>query len=81
MPFDWLVVSHIMDVDPSHAAQGQSISLEKTRRPMFTAEEAHTLLDSIPEMRSVKLKGGNLIDPDGVHLRARRAGIAMKVED
>jgi integrase/recombinase XerD len=59
MLFDWLVVGHIMDVNPAHAVRGPKHSVRKGKTPVLTAEEARTLLDSIPVMRTVKLKGGD----------------------
>ena len=56
--FDWLVVGHIMAVNPAHAVRGPKHSVRKDKTPVLTAEEARTLLDSIPVMRTVKLKGG-----------------------
>ena len=58
MLFDWLVVGHIMAVNPAHAVRGPKHSVRKDKTPVLTAEEARTLLDSIPVMRTVKLKGG-----------------------
>jgi site-specific recombinase XerD len=95
MLFDWLVVGHIIDVNPAHAVRGPKHSVRKGKTPVLTAEEARTLLDSIPVMRTVKLKGG---DKKKVHcvvgLRDRAliglmvftfarvgAAIGMKVED
>jgi integrase/recombinase XerD len=58
MLFDWLVVGHVIDVNPAHAVRGPKHSVRKGKTPVLTAEEARTLLDSIPVMRTVKLKGG-----------------------
>ena len=58
MLFDWLVVGHIIRVNPAHAVRGPKHSVRKGKTPVLTAEEARTLLDSIPVTRTVKLKGG-----------------------
>ena len=58
MLFDWLVVGHVMDVNPAHAVRGPKHSQKKGKTPVLTAEEARTLLDSISLTRMVKLKGG-----------------------
>jgi hypothetical protein len=47
-----------MDVNPAHAVRGPKHSVRKGKTAVLTAEEARTLLDSIPVMRTVKLKGG-----------------------
>jgi len=58
MLFDWLVVGHIIDVNPAHAVRGPKHSVRKGKTPVLTAEEARTLLDSISVTRMVKLTGG-----------------------
>src|ERR1039458_4612790 len=45
MLFDWLVVGHVMDVNPAHAVRGPKYSQKKGKTPVLTAEEARTLLD------------------------------------
>jgi integrase len=95
MLFDWLVVGHVVNVNPAHAVRGPKHSVKKGKTPVLTAEEARTLLDSIPVMRKVKLKGGERKEvPCVVGLRDRAliglmvftfarvgAAIGMKVED
>jgi integrase/recombinase XerD len=95
MLFDWLVIGHVIDVNPAHAVRGPKHSVRKGKTPVLTAEEARTLLDSIPVMRTVKLKGGEKKEvPCVVGLRDRAfiasmvftfarvgAAIGMKVED
>jgi site-specific recombinase XerD len=95
MLFDWLVVGHIINVNPAHAVRGPKHSVRKGKTPVLTAEEARTLLDSIPATRTVKLKGGEKKElPCVVGLRDRAliglmvftfarvgAAVAMKVED
>src|SRR5256885_5321162 len=51
---DWLVVGHIMDVNPAHAVRGPKHSVKKGKTPVLTAEEARALLDSITVTRVVK---------------------------
>jgi integrase/recombinase XerD len=95
MLFDWLVVGQIINVNPAHAVRGPKHSVKKGKTPVLTAEEARTLLDSIPVTRAVKLKGGAKKEvPCVVGLRDRAliglmaftfarvgAAIGMKVED
>jgi hypothetical protein len=57
MLFDWLVVGHIVDVNPAHAVRGPKFS-QKKGRTVLAAEEARTLLDSIAVLRTVKKHGG-----------------------
>src|SRR5450759_4867741 len=95
MLFDWLVVGHVMDVNPAHAVRGPKYSQKKGKTPVLTAEESRTLLDSIAATRTVKLKGGGKQEvPCMAGLRDRAlislmvftfarvgAATAMKVED
>jgi len=48
MLFDWLVIGHVIEVNPAHAVRGPKYSLKKGKTPVLTAEEARELLDSIP---------------------------------
>jgi site-specific recombinase XerC len=57
MLFDWLVVGHLLDTNPAHAVRGPKHSIKKGKTPMLTAEEARTLLNSIPVTRMVKRRG------------------------
>jgi site-specific recombinase XerD len=47
MLFDWLVIRHILDVNPAHAVRGPKYVVKKGKTPVLTAEEARELLDSI----------------------------------
>jgi site-specific recombinase XerD len=95
MLFDWLVVGHIIDTNPAHAVRGPKHSVKKGKTPVLTAEDARTLLDSIPLTRTVKLKGGGKREvPYLTGMRDRAliglmvftfarvgAAVGMKVED
>src|SRR6202035_3824776 len=47
MLFDWLVMGHVLDVNPAHAVRGPKYVVKKGKTPVLTAEEARELLDSI----------------------------------
>jgi site-specific recombinase XerC len=47
MLFDWLVVGHVLDVNPAHAVRGPKYRVKKGKTPLLTRDEARTLLDSI----------------------------------
>jgi integrase/recombinase XerD len=92
---DWLVVGHIIDVNPAHAVRGPTHRVKKGKTPVLTAEEARALLDSIPVVKVVQCPDGTDAEaPCLVGLRDRalialmvftfaRVGAAagMKVED
>jgi site-specific recombinase XerD len=48
MLFDWLVVGQIVATNPASAVRGPKHSAKKGKTPVLTADEARTLLDSIP---------------------------------
>jgi Phage integrase, N-terminal SAM-like domain len=52
MLFNWLVIGHIIDVNPAHAVRGPKYVVRKGETPLLTAEEARELLNSIPLVRN-----------------------------
>jgi site-specific recombinase XerC len=44
MLFDWLVVGHVLDVNPVHAVRGPKYSQKKGKTPVLDREEARALL-------------------------------------
>src|SRR6266851_1833578 len=52
MLFDWLVVGHVMDVNPAHSVRGPKHVVKKGKTPVLTADEARILLDSIALTRN-----------------------------
>jgi site-specific recombinase XerD len=52
MLFDWLVLGHVIDVNPAHAVRGPKYVVRKGKTSVLTAEEARELLDSIPLVRN-----------------------------
>jgi site-specific recombinase XerD len=52
MLFDWLVVGHVIEVNPAHAVRGPKHVVRKGKTPVLTAEEARELLDSIALVRN-----------------------------
>ena len=47
MLLDWLVVGHIIDVNPAHAVRGPKYVVKKGRTPVLTSEEARAMLAAI----------------------------------
>jgi site-specific recombinase XerD len=93
--FDWLVVGHVVAVNPATSVRGPKHVVKRGKTTVLTAEEARALLDSIPIERDVELAdetpGGV---PDLVGLRDRAlisvmtfafgrisAVLGMRVED
>ena len=61
MFFDWLVVGHITDVNPTRAVRGPRHSPQKGKTPVLSAEEARLLLDSIETDTVIGLRDRALI--------------------
>jgi site-specific recombinase XerD len=70
MLFDWLVTSHVIDVNPAHAVRGPKYVVKKGKTPVLTADEARMLLDSIPIVKADE-QGAPTDQPDRVGLRDR----------
>jgi integrase/recombinase XerD len=95
MLFDWLVVGHVLDVNPAHAVRGPKHSVKKGKTPVLEASEARALLDSIAVTRTVTLDDGREAErPLLVGLRDRAligvmaytfarvdAALSLRVED
>src|SRR5271166_3724258 len=47
MLFDWLVVGHVMDVNPAHAVRGPKHVVKKGKTPVLDREEARALIAAI----------------------------------
>src|SRR5271165_5173161 len=71
MLFDWLVTGHIIDVNPAHAVRGPKYVVKKGKTPVLTADEARTLLDSIPIRKTTDQNGASVESPDLIGLRDR----------
>ena len=48
MLFDYLVMGHVLEVNPAASVRGPKYSIKKGKTPVLAAEEARLLLDSIP---------------------------------
>ena len=48
MLFDWLVVGHIMEVNPAHAVRGPKHVVKTGKTPVLENTEWRKLLDTIP---------------------------------
>src|SRR5882724_1465306 len=70
MLFDWLVVGHIMDVNPAHAVRGPKHNIKKGKTPVLNTDEARLLLDSIAVVRKLP-DGTETNEPCLIGLRDR----------
>jgi len=81
MLFDWLVVGHVLAVNPASAVRGPRHSVRKGKTPILSAEEARTLLDSIPPTAAVGLRDRALIAIMVYSFARVGAALKMRVED
>jgi integrase/recombinase XerD len=81
MLFDWLVVGHVMDVNPAHSVRGPKHVVKKGKTPVLAADEARILLDSIDTSTVMGLRDRALIALMAYTFARVSAATAMKVED
>ena len=61
MLFDWLVVGHVLDMNPAHAVRGPKYSQKKGKTPVLDREEARSLLGAIDTSSVTGLRDRALI--------------------
>ena len=61
MLFDWLVVGHVLDVNPAHAVRGPKYSQKKGKTPVLDREDARTLIAAIDTSSLTGLRDRALI--------------------
>jgi site-specific recombinase XerC len=71
MLFDWLVIGHVLDVNPAHAVRGPKHVVKKGKTPVLTAEEARELLNSIALTRNTGGGQPESTEPALIGLRDR----------
>jgi len=96
MLFDWLITGQVIDANPAAAVRAAKHVVKKGKTPVLKADEARTLLDSIPLMIGPEPKDGEEDNrpPSVIGLRDRAliavmvfsfarigAALGMKVED
>jgi integrase/recombinase XerD len=59
MLFDWLVVGHVLAINPAHAVRGPKHVVKRGKTPVLTQDEARQLLASIKVVKYVTLPGGS----------------------
>jgi site-specific recombinase XerD len=79
--FDWLVVGHVLDVDPAHSVRGPKHVVKKGKTPVLTGEETRLLLDSIDIESLVGLRDRALIGLMTYSFASVGAVLKMQVRD
>jgi len=81
MLFDWLVVGHVLAVNPASPVRGPKHKVKKGKTPVLTAEEARALLDSIDPSSPIGLRDRALIALMVYTFARVGAALKMRVED
>src|SRR5206468_5995156 len=81
MLFDWLVIGHIVDVNPASSVRGPKHVVRRGKTPVLKADQARTLLDSIKTDTVVGLRDRALIGWVVYRFACVSATIHMRVED
>jgi integrase/recombinase XerD len=79
--FDWLVVGHIMELNPAHSVRGPKHVVEKGETPVLITDEARDLLESIDTSTVMGLRDRAIIASMAYTFARVGAATAMKVED
>ena len=81
MLFDWLVVGHVLAVNPASPVRGPKHKVKKGKTPILTAEEARALLDSIDASSPIGLRDRALIALMVYTFARVGAALKMRIED
>ena len=81
MLFDWLVVGHVLEVNPAHAVRGPKYSQKKGKTPVLDREEARALITAIDTSSLTGLRDRALIGVMVYTFARVGAVLNMKVED
>lgn len=81
MLFDWIVVGHVMNVNPAHAVRGPKHVVKKGKTPVLAADEARILLNTIDTSTLIGLRGRALIALMAYTFARIGAAVGMRVED
>lgn len=81
MLMDWLVTGQILETNPAHSVRGPKHIVARGKTPIFTADEARRLLNSIDVTHIVGLRDRALIAVMLYTFARVNAAVGMKTED
>jgi site-specific recombinase XerD len=81
MLFDWLVVGHVLMVNPAYAVRGPKHVIKRGKTPVLSEEEARRLIESIDTSTVVGLRDRALIGVMTYTFARIGAVVAMRVDD
>ena len=79
--FDWLVVGHILAINPAHAVRGPKYVIKRGKTPVLTEDQARRLIESIDTSTLVGLRDRALIGVMTYAFARIGAVVGMRVED
>ena len=79
--FDWMVVGHILPLNPAASVRGPAYSARRGKTPVLAADEARPLLDAIDASTPVGLRDRALIGLMVFSFARIGAALGMNVED
>ena len=81
MLLDWLVVKHVLPVNPAKSVRSPRYSIAKGKTPVLSAAEARTLMESIPDSDLIGVRDRALIGLMLYTFVRVGAALAMKRSD
>jgi site-specific recombinase XerD len=81
MLFDWLILGHVVTINPAQAVRGPKHVVKKGKTPVLNEDEARDLLESIKGTDLVSLRDRALIAVCLYSLARIEASLGMDVED
>jgi site-specific recombinase XerD len=79
--FDWLVVGHVLETNPSHAVRGPKHVVKRGKTPILTPEDTRALFDSIPTDSLIGLRDRALMALMVYSFARVGAAVKMRVKD
>jgi site-specific recombinase XerD len=81
MLFDWLILGHILEINPAAAVRGPAHVVKKGKTPVLNAEAARKLLDAIGDGDLIRLRDRALISVCLYSFARIDAALGMDVGD
>jgi site-specific recombinase XerD len=81
MLFDWLVIGHVLAVNPAHAVRGPKYVVRRGKTPVLNEEQARRLIESIDTSTVVGLRDRALIGVMTYAFARIGAVVVMRVDD
>ena len=79
--FDWLVVGHVLETNPSQAVRGPKYVVKRGKTPILTPEDTRALFDSIPMDTLIGLRDRALLAVMVYSFARVDAAAKMRVKD